>query len=66
MMTSDAPRIDSVQSMLYLAALRGDRSRRIDHYIDYFGGTTILRNTREFPGRSDLPESATTSVRCVR
>ena len=53
MITSDVPRLDSAQSILYLAALLGDRPRRIDHYIDYFGSTTIFRNTTAFVGRSD-------------
>ena len=40
MMTSHAPMLDFAGSILYLAALLGDRPRAIDHYIDYFGDGT--------------------------
>jgi len=40
MMTSHAPMLDFAGSILYLAALLGDRPRAIDHYIDYFGDRT--------------------------
>ena len=33
-MTSHAPMLDFAGSILYLAALLGDRPRAIDHYID--------------------------------
>jgi len=39
-MTSHAPMLDFAGSILYLAALLGDRPRAIDHYIDYFGDGT--------------------------
>ena len=46
-MTSHAPMLDFAGSILYLAALLGDRPRSIDHYIDYFGDGT------ERAGRSE-------------
>ena len=47
MMTTYAPMLDFAGSILYLAALLGDRPRSIDHYIDYFGDGT------ERAGRSE-------------
>ena len=47
MMTNYAPMLDFAGSILYLAALLGDRPRSIDHYIDYFGDGT------ERAGRSE-------------
>lgn len=52
MMTSHAPMLDFAGSILYIAALLGDRPRSIDHYIDYFGDRT------ERAGRSE-PTAAT-------
>jgi hypothetical protein len=65
MMISDVPRLDSIHSILYLAAHVGDRPRRIDHYIDYFGNTNTFRKATEMAERSELPKRAMTSVRCV-
>ena len=48
MITSHAPMLDLAGSILYLAALLGDRPRAIDHFIDYFGGGT------ERAGRTEL------------
>ena len=47
MMTNYAPMLDFAGSILYLAALLGDRPRSIDQYIDYFGDGT------ERAGRSE-------------
>jgi len=51
MMTRHAPMLDFATSILYLAALLGDRPRAIDHYIDYFGGETE-RAGRSEPARA--------------
>jgi hypothetical protein len=52
-MTSHAPMLDFAGSILYLAALLGDRPRAIDHYIDYFGdGTERARRCRRNRNRS--------------
>jgi len=48
MMTSHAPMLEFAGSILYVAALLGDRPRSIDRYIDYFGDGT------ERAGRSEL------------
>ena len=48
MMTSHAPMLDFAGSILYLAALLGDRPRAIDHYIDYFGDGTERARARRF------------------
>jgi hypothetical protein len=46
-MMTTSPRLDFAGSILYLAALLGDRRRSIDHFIDYFGDGT------ERAGRSE-------------